>query len=107
MRVVGLPAILVLPLLACTALCSAGPLVDAVRDGNRTEALALLEQHADANDRMVDGTTPLHWAVHNGDADLVQRLIKAGANVAAINDYGSTPCPKPQNELTRRVWKCC
>jgi ankyrin repeat protein len=82
----------VLPLLvAYAACCGAGPLVDAARAGNHAEALALLEQHADANDRMVDGTTALHWAVHNGDADLVQRLIKAGANVSRSNDYGSTP----------------
>ena len=38
-----------------------------------------------------DGTTALHWAVYNDDADLVQRLIKAGADVSATNDYGATP----------------
>jgi ankyrin repeat protein len=38
-----------------------------------------------------DGTTPLHWAVHNSDSAGVDRLIKAGADVNAKNDYGSTP----------------
>jgi ankyrin repeat protein len=38
-----------------------------------------------------DGTTPLHWAVHNNDAAAVDRLIKSGADVNAKNDYGSTP----------------
>ncbi len=38
-----------------------------------------------------DGTTPLHWAVYQNDADLVDRLIKAGANVNAMNEYGSAP----------------
>ena len=37
-----------------------------------------------------DGTTPLHRAVHNNDAAAVDRLIKAGANVNARNEYGST-----------------
>ena len=71
--------------------CAAGPLVEAARAGNHAAAAELLQQHADANDRMVDGTTALHWAVHHGDADLVRRLIKAGADVKATNDYGATP----------------
>jgi len=29
--------------------------------------------------------------VHNDDVELVQRLLAAGANVAAVNDYGATP----------------
>jgi ankyrin repeat protein len=38
-----------------------------------------------------DGTTPLHWAAHNNDADAVDRLIKSGANVNAKNEFGVTP----------------
>jgi uncharacterized protein len=38
-----------------------------------------------------DGTTPLHWAVYNSNADEVRRLIRAGADVNARNDYGATP----------------
>ena len=38
-----------------------------------------------------DGTTPLHWAVYNGNTEEVRRLIKAGADVNARNDYGATP----------------
>jgi ankyrin repeat protein len=38
-----------------------------------------------------DGTTALHWAVHNDDVPLAERLIKAGANVNAKNEYGATP----------------
>lgn len=78
-------------MLAYAAVCSAESLVDSVRAGNRDAAIALLEQHGDVNDRMADGTTALHWAVHNGDADLVKRLIKAGAKVSVANDYGATP----------------
>jgi ankyrin repeat protein len=38
-----------------------------------------------------DGTTPLHYAAYNNDAAAVERLIKAGADVNAKNEYGSTP----------------
>ena len=69
----------------------AATLVDAVKAGDRTAALALIEQRADANLPEADGTTALHWAVHHNDLDLATRLIRAGAKVNARNDYGATP----------------
>lgn len=66
-------------------------LVDAARNGDHAAAVALLAERADPNQAEPDGTTPLHWAVHHDDAELVERLIGAGANVAAANDYGATP----------------
>ncbi len=86
-----LRAALTVALLAEACRCGAGPLVEAAHGGDHDAAVAILEQHADANDRMADGTTALHWAVHSGDAALVRRLIKAGANVSTANDYGATP----------------
>jgi ankyrin repeat protein len=38
-----------------------------------------------------DGTTPLHWAAHNNDLALVQKLVREGADVNAKNDFGATP----------------
>jgi ankyrin repeat protein len=38
-----------------------------------------------------DGTTALHWAVHENDLAAVERLLKAGADVKAANDFGATP----------------
>lgn len=72
-------------------LAVAAPLVDAVKSGNRSAALALLDQGVDVNSPEPDGTTALHWAVHQNDLDLADRLIRAGANVNAKNDYGATP----------------
>ena len=72
-------------------LAAAAPLVDAVKSGNRSAALALLDQRVDVNSPEPDGTTALHWAVHQNDLDLADRLIRAGANVNAKNDYGATP----------------
>jgi len=46
---------------------------------------------ADVNRRGVDGSTPLQWAVYNGDVAETRRLLRAGANVALANSYGATP----------------
>ncbi len=35
-----------------------------------------------------DGSTPLQWAVFHGDVAEAKRLLKAGADVKAVNDYG-------------------
>src|SRR5919204_332675 len=66
-------------------------LVEAVKAGDRAEALALLRQHAGVNTPEADGTTALHWAVRRDDLDLTDRLIRAGADVTAANRYGVTP----------------
>ena len=46
---------------------------------------------ADVNRRGVDGSTPLQWAVYDGNVAEVRRLLKAGANVSLANNYGATP----------------
>ena len=74
-----------------TLLLAAVPLVDAIKAGDRAAALALLQQKVNVNLAEADGTTALHWAVEQEDFDLVDRLVKAGAKVNAMNDYGATP----------------
>jgi ankyrin len=93
MLVLTVASLLVAALVAAPvgAAAPAAPLVDAVKSGDRTAALALIEQRADVNAPEADGTTALHWAVHHNDLDLATRLIRAGATVNARNDYGATP----------------
>jgi ankyrin repeat protein len=67
-----------------------GELLAAVKHG-RAEVATLLAQEADANEADADGTTVLHWAVHNGDLAAVQALLAAGANADAANRYGVRP----------------
>ena len=52
---------------------------------------ALIQQKADVNAVLPDGTTALHWAVNADDLDTVSLLIQAGANVKAKDRYGFTP----------------
>ena len=40
----------------------------------------------DVNRRNADGSTPLQWAVYNGDVTAARRLLRAGANVALANN---------------------
>ena len=47
--------------------------------------------HGGRNGVTADGTTPLHQAVLSNEAAEVQRLIRAGADVKAVNRYGATP----------------
>jgi ankyrin repeat protein len=37
------------------------------------------------------GLAPLHYACRNGHLDVVEELLKAGANVNAVENYGFTP----------------
>ena len=45
----------------------------------------------DVNRRNADGSTPLQWAVYNGDVAEARRLLRAGADVSLANKYGATP----------------
>jgi len=66
-------------------------LVQAVKTGNRTAALSLIQQKVDVNAPEMDGTTALHWAVRRDDAEMADRLLRAGADPKAANRYGVTP----------------
>jgi ankyrin repeat protein len=70
----------------------ASRLAAAAARGDLATVRTLLDARRDdvnAPDR--DGTPALHWVVRVGDADLVARLLAAGANVDAANREGVTP----------------
>ena len=87
----GGPFAAILLVVSLSAATNDARLIEAVKEGNKAVALALLQQRVDANTREVDGTTALHWAVRQDDLDLVDRLLRAGANAEAANRYGVTP----------------
>ena len=76
-------------------------LVEAVKSGGSSAAIALIAKRVDVNAPEVDGTTALHWAVHRSDVDLVDRLIRAGADVKAKNQ-----CRRHTTRRSRRCWRC-
>ena len=62
---------------------------DAAMQGNRDAVRSLLKQAADVNAAQGDGMTALHWAAMKDDAELVQTLLFAGANVRATTRIGA------------------
>jgi uncharacterized protein len=65
------------------------PVADAASRGDREAVKSLLKSAADVNAAQGDGMTALHWAAMNGDDELAQMLIVAGANVKATTRLGS------------------
>ena len=65
------------------------PIADAASRGDREAVKALLKEAADVNAAQGDGMTALHWAAMNGDLELAEMLIVAGANTRATTRLGS------------------
>lgn len=64
------------------------PLIDAVRGGDEVAVQTLLSQGVELEARLGDGSTALHWAVHEGRIGMVDLLIEAGADLHSVNRYG-------------------
>jgi ankyrin repeat protein len=66
----------------------AATVAEAAKTGDREAVRALLKQGVDVNAAEGDGMTALHWAARQGDAELAQMLLYAGANVKATTRLG-------------------
>lgn len=86
-------AAIALVVCAVTALPAAerATVADAAERRDQTALRTLLKSGADVNATQVDGTTALHWAAYNDDAETATLLVKAGANTNAANRYGMPP----------------
>src|SRR5215510_1987448 len=69
----------------------ASDIADAVMNRNRDAVRSLLQKKVDVNAPQLDGTTALHWAVRADDLEIADLLIRAGANLAAVNREGVIP----------------
>jgi ankyrin repeat protein len=67
------------------------PLVDIVKAGDLAAVHAALQAHQSADDADREGTSAVHWAVLADRSDLVELLLRAGANPNVKNRYGVTP----------------
>jgi uncharacterized protein len=61
---------------------------DAAMKGDKAAVRSLLKQAEDVNAAQGDGMTALHWAAMNGDVELAQMLLYAGANFRATTRLG-------------------
>jgi ankyrin repeat protein len=82
-------------------------LASAAKDNDRASVRSLLQQKADVNAALPDGTTALHWAVRADDLDTAGLLLRAGAHVNAADRYGNTPlhlaCANGNTAMVRRL----
>ncbi len=89
-RIAGL-SLLIFGLAAASVAAEKPSLADAAEQRDRTLIRSLLDSGADVNAAQADGTTALHWAVYNDDAETAALLVKRRANVNAANRYGVPP----------------
>jgi ankyrin repeat protein len=79
-------------LTSTAAFAASTSLVDAARRGDADAVRTLLGgKSVDVNAPAADGSTALEWAVQRDDAKMVDTLIRAGANVRAVNAFGVQP----------------
>jgi ankyrin repeat protein len=78
---------------ACTAYAaeSCPSVAEAVKQQDQATLRSLIEKKADVNLPLVDGSTALHWAVENDDADAIEMLLRSGAIPDAKDRYGLPP----------------
>lgn len=72
------------------SISAAGPsdVANAAQSKDAAAVRKLIKDGADVNGAQGDGMTALHWAALNGDAELAQMLLFAGANVGAKTRVG-------------------
>jgi ankyrin repeat protein len=83
--------LVVLVLAGGTARAAELSVLDAVRASDVAALRTALQRNSDVNAAALDGTTPLHYAVHLNNLEAADLLVKAGARATTPNRYGVTP----------------
>ncbi|MDE0387341.1 MAG: ankyrin repeat domain-containing protein [Rhodospirillales bacterium] len=105
-------AVLALGLAGGSWAAGGAPLADAAEEeGNAALVRTLLHTGgADVDAAQVDGMTARHWAAYHDDAETAELLVRAGADVDAVNRYGVPRLslaahqrqPRPRERAPRR-----
>ena len=61
---------------------------NAAKQGDREAVKTLIDQNADLNAALGDGTTALHWAAYADDIEMVRTLLAAGAKTSITTRVG-------------------
>src|SRR5215831_9556025 len=64
-------------------------IADAAMQNDLQTVRSLIKQATDVNSAQGDGMSALHWAALNGNAEIADVLIHAGANVRATTRLGA------------------
>src|SRR5690348_5596799 len=79
-------------LVAATAAAqSPTDLIDATKRQDVAAVRSLLAKRVDVNGHAADGSTALHWAAQRNNPQLVDLLVRAGANAKASTRYNVPP----------------
>jgi ankyrin repeat protein len=76
---------------ATAAAQSPADLIDATKRQDVTAVRTLLARKVDVNGQAADGSTALHWAAQRNNPQLVDALVRAGANAKASTRYNVPP----------------
>jgi ankyrin repeat protein len=87
-RKFGIAGVLAVAFAAWLHAAGPAPVADAAMAKDTEAVKALLKQGADVNAAQGDGMTALHWAAREGDLEMTQMLLFAGANVKATTRLG-------------------
>jgi ankyrin repeat protein len=87
-RLISFGSLIALVLTITLSAAGTAPVADAAMSKDRDTVKTLLKNGADVNAAQGDGMTALHWAARNGDVELTQMLLYAGANVKATTRLG-------------------
>src|SRR6185503_6739894 len=70
---------------------SPADLIDATKRQDVSAVRTLLARRVDVNGKAADGSTALHWAAQRNNPQLVDLLVRAGANAKAATRYNVPP----------------
>src|SRR6185503_6340811 len=76
-------------------------LVTALKNKQSPTARALIKQRVDVNAPDAEGSTPLQWAAHWNDLEMVKALLAAGAKPTVANRYGVPPLSAARRSSAR------
>lgn len=92
MKLVKALCVTVIGVLGLTVLMTAATdtrVADAAMKKDVASVRSMIKEALDVNGAQGDGMTALHWAASNGDTELAQMLIVAGANLKASTRLGN------------------